>query len=191
MPASAHPIGTRIIHVGYEVHSRSAEDPFFKALLGFRPYWFGAMQPAKLDWVSQQTPDGHDWLEYMLVGPGADTPLDKITANELGVLNHFSIGVPNMEAAVTTLWTGNRFPPRHDGPRHGQGRQVASQPLRPRRHPRRAHGVRPRRSTLLLRLHRPKSHPTPPLTPSPFRRPPRLLSPHIWRPPARLPHASV
>ncbi len=120
MPADAHPIGTRIIHVGYEVRSRVAEDTFFKALLGFQPYWFGAMQPTKLDWVSQQVPDGHDWLEYMLVGDGSDTPLEKVTFNQLGVLNHFSIGVPDMETAVTTLWQGDRFPPRHDGPSMGK-----------------------------------------------------------------------
>jgi hypothetical protein len=24
------------------------------------------MQDTKVDWVSQQVPDGHDWLEYML-----------------------------------------------------------------------------------------------------------------------------
>ena len=84
MPADAHPIGTRIIHVGYEVRSRAAEDTFFKALLGFQPYWFGAMHPGKLDWVSQQVPDGpepgKDWLEYMLVGDGSTTPLNKINA---------------------------------------------------------------------------------------------------------------
>lgn len=122
--SNAHPIGTRIIHVGYEVHSRSAEDTFFKALLGFQPYWFGTMHPGKLDWVSQQVPDGpepgKDWLEYMLVGDGSDTPVGKLDANQLGVLNHFSIGVPNMEAAVTTLWQGDRFPPRHDGPTMGK-----------------------------------------------------------------------
>ena len=82
------------------------------------------MNPGALDWVSQQTlngPEGgHDWLEYMLVGDGSDTPLEKVTFNQLGVLNHFSIGVPNMEAAVTTLWQADRFPPRHDGPTMGK-----------------------------------------------------------------------
>lgn len=120
MPTGVHPIGARIIHVGYEVRSRAAEDTFFKALLGFQPYWFGAMHPDKLDWVSQQVPNGHDWLEYMLVGDGSDTPLEKLDANQLGVLNHFSIGVPDMEAAVTTLWAADRFPPRHDGPTMGK-----------------------------------------------------------------------
>ena len=114
------PIGTRVIHVGYEVHSRAAEDKFYKDVLGFKAYWYGAMKPEALDWVSQQVPEGHDWLEYMLVGDGSTTPLTKIDARELGVLNHFSIGVPNMEAAITTLYGEDRLSPRHDGPQMGK-----------------------------------------------------------------------
>ena len=119
-PPDAKPISTRIIHVGFLVHSKPAEDHFFHDILGFRPYWFGAMQPDRVDWVSQQVPDGHDWLEYMLVGDGSTTPLDHLNARELGVLNHFSLGVPNMEAAVTTLYAQDRLPPRHDGPQMGK-----------------------------------------------------------------------
>jgi len=118
--AGATPIGTRIIHVGYLVHSKADEDRFYKDVLGFRPYWFGAMQPGKVDWVSQQVPDGHDWLEYMLVGDGSTTPMDRIDQNKLGVLNHFSIGVPNMEKAVTTMIGEERLSPRHDGPQMGK-----------------------------------------------------------------------
>jgi catechol 2,3-dioxygenase-like lactoylglutathione lyase family enzyme len=120
LPATAHPIGTRIIHVGYLVNSKPAEDQFYRTLFGFRPYWYGAMQPNHLDWVSQQTPDGHDWLEYMLVGDGSDVPVTHVDAHELGVLNHFSIGVPNMENAVTTLIAEDRQSPRHDGPQMGK-----------------------------------------------------------------------
>ncbi len=120
LPANAKPISTRIIHMGYMVHSRAAEDTFYKAVLGFKPYWYGAMQPDRLDWVSQQAPDGHDWIEYMLVGDGSTTPLNHIDAKELGVLNHFSLGVPNMEKAVTTLIGEDRLSPRHDGPSMGK-----------------------------------------------------------------------
>ncbi|HMI20881.1 MAG TPA: VOC family protein [Sphingomonas sp.] len=112
-------ISGRIIHVGYMVRSRAAEDKFYRDLLGFRPYWHGAMKAGSTDWISQQVPDGHDWLEYMMVGDGSTTPLDRVDARELGVLNHFSLGVPNMEVAVTTLISGNRQSPRHDGPSMG------------------------------------------------------------------------
>ena len=67
-PAEPAPtaISGRIIHVGYLVRSRSAEDAFYRKVLGFRPYWYGAMKPDAIDWISQQVPDGTDWLEYML-----------------------------------------------------------------------------------------------------------------------------
>jgi catechol 2,3-dioxygenase-like lactoylglutathione lyase family enzyme/predicted enzyme related to lactoylglutathione lyase len=118
--ATGKPIGTRVIHVGYLVHNRAAEDHFYKEILGFRPYWYGGMQPDHIDWVSQQVPDGHDWLEYMMVGEGSTVPLSRIDQRELGVLNHFSIGVPNMEQAVTTLTGEDRLSPRHDGPQMGK-----------------------------------------------------------------------
>ena len=126
-PSPAHrtavttkPISPRIIHVGYLVHSRAAEDHFYRDILGFRPYWFGAMKPGHLDWISLQVPDGHDWLEYMMVGDGSTTSLDTLTADHLGVLNHFSLGVPNMEQAVQTLYQQDRLPPKHDGPQMGK-----------------------------------------------------------------------
>jgi catechol 2,3-dioxygenase-like lactoylglutathione lyase family enzyme len=102
------------------VHSQAAENHFYLDLLGFRPYWYGAMQPDHVDWVSQQVPDGHDWIEYMLVGDGSDTPADRVDARVLGVMNHFSLGVPNMEQAVTTLIGEDRLSPRHDGPQMGK-----------------------------------------------------------------------
>ena len=117
---AGQPIASRIIHVGYLVHSKTAEDHFYKEILGFRPYWFGAMQPGHVDWVSQQVPDGHDWLEYMMVGDGSTVPLAKIDQRELGVLNHFSLGVANMEQSVTTLTGADRLSPRHDGPSMGK-----------------------------------------------------------------------
>lgn len=113
-------ISGRIIHVGYLVHDRAAEDRFYRELLGFRPYWYGAMKEGSVDWVSQQTPDGHDWLEYMMVGDGSTVPLSKVDANQLGVLNHFSLGVVNMEAAVTRMIAEDRLSPRHDGPQMGR-----------------------------------------------------------------------
>jgi catechol 2,3-dioxygenase-like lactoylglutathione lyase family enzyme len=113
------PISTRIIHVGYMVKSKEAEDKFYREVLGFRPYWYGGSQPGKVDWISLQVPDGHDWVEYMMVGEGSDTPIDKVDARSLGVMNHFSLGVPNMEAAVTTLYREDRLSPRHDGPQMG------------------------------------------------------------------------
>jgi catechol 2,3-dioxygenase-like lactoylglutathione lyase family enzyme len=94
----ADPIGRHVIHVGERVKSADAENAFYRDLLGFKPYWFGGMKPGKTDWVSQQVPDGHDWLEYMLESGDGD-----ISQRQFGVLDHLSIGVVNMEQAVTTL----------------------------------------------------------------------------------------
>lgn len=116
------PIGTRLIHVGYLVHNREAEDRFYREILGFRPYWYGGMHPGHVDWVSQQVPDGHDWLEYMMVGEGPAAPAVPrvVDQRELGVLNHFSLGVVNMEQAVTILIGEDRLSQRRDGPQMGR-----------------------------------------------------------------------
>ncbi len=103
-------IGRQIIHCGYMVHSRAAEDTFYRDILGFRPYWFGGMKEGKIDWVSQQTPDSHEWLEYMLTsGPSGSGIPASMSAHELGVLDHVSIGVPSVDAAFKILKDGNRL----------------------------------------------------------------------------------
>lgn len=119
-PAVPGAISGRIIHVGHLVRDRHLQDRFYRDLLGFRPYWFGAMKEGAVDWISQQVPDGRDWLEYMMVGPGSTSPSGRVDADQLGVLNHVSLGVPNMEAAVTRLIAEDRMSPRHDGPNMGR-----------------------------------------------------------------------
>ena len=108
-------IGRHIIHIGIMVHSRAAEDTFYRDLLGFRPYWFGGMVENRIDWVSQQTPDSHDWLEYMLVHDTATSGIPAtISQHDLGVLDHLSIGVNSVEEAHKTLEAGNRLNGVHD-----------------------------------------------------------------------------
>ena len=108
--AGAGPIGRRMIHVGMLVHSAEKENTFYREILGFEPYWHGGMQTGKTDWVSQQVPNGHDWLEYMLTsGPSGSGIPQSISQHQLGVLNHFSLGVVNMEKAVTTLDSEDRL----------------------------------------------------------------------------------
>jgi catechol 2,3-dioxygenase-like lactoylglutathione lyase family enzyme len=91
-PSDPKVVGHHVIHVGFLVHSREAEDKFYRGLLGFKPYWYGGMQDNKIDWVSQQVPNGHDWLEYMVAGgPGKGIP-DSMSQQTLGVLDHLSVG---------------------------------------------------------------------------------------------------
>lgn len=120
-PANAHvdapnAIGHHIIHVGILIHSRDNEDEFYRGLLGFRPYWYGGMQDDKIDWVSQQVPDGHDWLEYMVSGgPGTGIPAN-MSQRTLGVLDHFSVGEVSVEQTFKTLKDSGRLEGvRNDG----------------------------------------------------------------------------
>jgi catechol 2,3-dioxygenase-like lactoylglutathione lyase family enzyme len=91
------PVSRRLIHAGFLVHDRAAEDHFYKDILGFRPYWHGGMVPERTDWVAMQVPDGTDWLEYML---NVRSNPDQHT---LGVMNHISLGVRDMNAAQMKL----------------------------------------------------------------------------------------
>ncbi|HEY1648881.1 MAG TPA: VOC family protein [Terracidiphilus sp.] len=108
-------IGHQIIHVGFLVHDRAKEDTFYRGLLDFRPYWFGGMRENEIDWVSQQSPDGHNWLEYMLRPlPAGATSLPPETQRSLGVVDHVSIGVVSVPDTFKTLQTANRLEGRHD-----------------------------------------------------------------------------
>ena len=97
-------ISTQIIHAGFLVHDRAAEDKFYREILGFKPYWFGGMNEGHIDWVALQVPEGRQWIEYMLVDKGSE-----VTPSRLGVLNHFSLGVGDMNVAESLLqkrgWT--------------------------------------------------------------------------------------
>jgi len=111
-----NPLSTRVIHIGYLVHDAAAEDGFYRTLLGFRPYWHGGMKDDVTDWVSQQLPDGTDWLEYMLVhGPEKTGIPTSMSQEQLGVLDHFSLGVQTqtMQKSVTMLYEGDRLTGKH------------------------------------------------------------------------------
>lgn len=86
-----------LIHTGFVVHDRAAEDKFYKDLLGFHVYWHGGMKEGEDNWVDMQVPDGTDWIEYMLrVSPDA-------SHKTLGVMNHIALGVPDIHAAQQQL----------------------------------------------------------------------------------------
>ena len=122
MPSNPNLVGEHIIHIGFLVHSREAEDKFYRELLGFKPYWYGGMQDNKIDWVSQQVPDGHDWLEYMLTsGPSGSGIPAHISQQQLGVLDHLSVGETSVPDEYKKLEASNRLTGRHDqGPKIGK-----------------------------------------------------------------------
>lgn len=125
-PAAGEPfrcfsdITCHMIHAGFAVHDRAAEDRFYLDTLGFRPYWQGAMTQGKVDWISQQVPDGTEWLEYMMTGPDSDHPSATLTRADLGGMDHISLAVDNMEAAITHLLKEGRLTGRYNGPQMGR-----------------------------------------------------------------------
>jgi catechol 2,3-dioxygenase-like lactoylglutathione lyase family enzyme len=90
-------VGSNLIHAGFVVHDRAAEDHFYRDVLGFKLYWHGGMKDSQTDWVDMQVPDGTSWLEYMLNVPA------NADHHTLGVMNHFAIGVPDIHAAYDRL----------------------------------------------------------------------------------------
>jgi catechol 2,3-dioxygenase-like lactoylglutathione lyase family enzyme len=113
-PPPGHGVSPRIIHAGFVVKERAAMDHFYKDILGFRPYWHGGMKESDTDWVAMQVPDGTDWLEYMLnISPTADK-------QELGVMNHVSIGVQDIKAAEASLQKSRAKMRADDSPKIGR-----------------------------------------------------------------------
>jgi catechol 2,3-dioxygenase-like lactoylglutathione lyase family enzyme len=103
-------ISHRMIHAGFVVYHRNAEDHFYRDILGFRPYWHGGMKEGETDWVALQVPDGTDWLEYMLNQP------EHMDLELTGVMNHISLGVSDMKQADALLKSHGWKP--HDNDDH-------------------------------------------------------------------------
>jgi catechol 2,3-dioxygenase-like lactoylglutathione lyase family enzyme len=109
---SRRQISSRMFHAGFVVKDLGKENHFYVDLLGFRLYWYGGFKDDGTDWYEIQVPDGDDWIEYMLnIAPDADH-------KELGIQNHFSLGVKNAQSAAAELRT--RGLSSFDGPEVGR-----------------------------------------------------------------------
>ena len=113
-PPAASAVSRHMIHAGFLVYRRDAEDHFYRDILGFRPYWHGGMKENQTDWVAMQVPDGTDWLEYMLNQP--EHPDLRLT----GVMNHISLGVANMKKAQAILESHGWKPHDHEEAQMGK-----------------------------------------------------------------------
>ena len=114
MPAIEQPnqVSRRLYHVGWVVKNLETEKKFYCNLLGFRLYWYGGFKDAGIDWYEIQVPDGDNWVEFMLNIPAT------ADHKELGVQNHFSLGVPDIRTAEAKLH-GNGLP-KGDKPEIGR-----------------------------------------------------------------------
>ena len=91
-------VSRHMIHTGFVVYHRDAQDKFYRDILGFRLYWHGHDKPGTSDdWVAMQVPDGTDWLEYMLNQP------EHMDLRLTGVMNHISLGVADMKKAQAIM----------------------------------------------------------------------------------------
>lgn len=87
----------RLFHAGFVVKDLETENHLYVDTLGFRLYWHGGFKDQDTDWYEIQVPDGDNWIEYMLnIAADADH-------KELGVQNHFSLGVRDANAAAAQL----------------------------------------------------------------------------------------
>lgn len=99
-------ISDHILHVGVHVKSPEAEDKFYKDILGFRSLWQGGPQDDRVDWISLLTPDGDNWIEYMVMHSGPPSP------QTLGVWHHVCVGTLDMPAVYKTVVDRGYKPPR-------------------------------------------------------------------------------
>lgn len=94
---STRKISNWMLHAGFVVKDMDAENRFYRDVLGFRMYWYGGFKDNDVDWYEIQVPDGSDWIEYMLNVPA------NADHKEMGVQNHFSLGVKDAGAAAAQL----------------------------------------------------------------------------------------
>jgi catechol 2,3-dioxygenase-like lactoylglutathione lyase family enzyme len=111
-PPPPNQVGTRLLHAGFVVKDVSAENKFYLDLLGFKLYWYGGFKDDGVDWYEIQVPDGDNWFEYMLNIPA------NADHKELGVQNHFSLGVKDIHAAADQLHKNGLL--KFDGPEIGR-----------------------------------------------------------------------
>jgi catechol 2,3-dioxygenase-like lactoylglutathione lyase family enzyme len=114
-PAAAGAISRHMIHVGYLVRDEPAVEAFYTELLGFRPYWRGGPTEDRKEWFSLQAPHGQDWVELMR----PESP-DGLSLQVTGILDHFALGVDNIEQTVNVLHAGGRLGPRASDPKIGR-----------------------------------------------------------------------
>ncbi|HMF74243.1 MAG TPA: VOC family protein [Bryobacteraceae bacterium] len=99
-------VSDHMIHSGFVVHDRAAEDRLYKDILGFKVMWYGGPKDDQVNWVDMRVPDGSDWLEYMLNVTNPDSPKPR------GVMNHLALGVKSIQAPYHTILDRGGKPPQ-------------------------------------------------------------------------------
>jgi lactoylglutathione lyase len=103
---STRRISDHMLHVGVHVKDAGAQDKFYKDILGFRFQWKGGPQDDRVDWISMMTPDGDNWIEYMI---SRDTP----SPQQLGVWHHVCVGTLDIQGVYKTV-VARGYTPRRE-----------------------------------------------------------------------------
>lgn len=94
--ASDNRVSNHMIHTGFIVHNRTAEDHLFKDILGFTETWHGGMTDDKTSWIDMRVPEGKDWLEYMMDYDDSDVRIS-------GIMNHLALGIASVKDGYDTV----------------------------------------------------------------------------------------
>jgi lactoylglutathione lyase len=86
-------ISRRILHAGLTIRDATAADRFYNGVLGFSEIWRGGRSDEVTSWINMRTPEGTEYLEYML----ESGPLDR---RQLGTAHHVALVVPDMQEAL-------------------------------------------------------------------------------------------
>jgi catechol 2,3-dioxygenase-like lactoylglutathione lyase family enzyme len=89
-------ISTRMAHAGILVAELEPALKFYRDILGGTETWRGGGNPNKLSWVNVKTPEGDDYVEFMLY-PEFPAP------DKRGKQHHISLEVPDVEKAKAIL----------------------------------------------------------------------------------------
>ena len=109
-------ISDHMLHVGVHVKNPNEQDKFYKDILGFRFLWQGGPRDDRLDWISYLTPEGDNWIEYMVEHDGPPTP------QQLGVWHHVCVGTLDIQTVYKTVMDRGYKPPKEPGINARDGR---------------------------------------------------------------------
>lgn len=86
-------LSRRILHAGLTIRDAAAADRFYKETLTFSEIWRGGRPEGVTNWINMRTPEGTEYLEYMLhAGP--------IDRRQLGSAHHVALVVQDMQEAL-------------------------------------------------------------------------------------------
>jgi len=86
-------VSRRILHAGLTIRDAATADRFYKEVLTFSEIWRGGRTDDVTSWINMRTPEGTEYLEYML----QTGPIDR---RQLGTAHHVALVVPDMQEAL-------------------------------------------------------------------------------------------